>query len=226
MYLLIVEDNRDLAANLYDYLEGRGHTVDLAYDGRSGLEFALRDPYDIVVLDLMLPRLDGLDVCRRLRELGNVVPVLMLTARDTLEDKLQGFQAGADDYLVKPFDLPELEARLQALLRRQRGMPRRLQVADLVLDLDTLGVQRAGQAITLAPIPLKILEVLMRNSHRVVSRRELVRAVWGETPPDSDALRAHLYQLRTAIDRPFPVPLLQTLHGHGYRLGEADEHQA
>ncbi|HEY0634278.1 MAG TPA: response regulator transcription factor [Gammaproteobacteria bacterium] len=223
MYLLVVEDNRDLAANLYDYLHEQGHTVDLAYDGRAGLEFAMRDPYDVVILDLMLPRLDGLEVCRRLRELGNAVPILMLTARDTLDDKLSGFGVGADDYLVKPFDLPELEARLQALLRRQRALPRRLQVADLVLDLDTLSVQRAGQPITLAPIPLRILEVLMRNQWRVVPRAELVRVVWGDTPPESDALRAHLYQLRNAIDRPFAVPLLHTVHGLGYRIGVPDE---
>jgi len=227
MYLLVVEDNRDLSANLFDYLTGHGHTVDLAYDGRAGLEFALRDPYDAVILDLMLPRLDGIEVCQRLRELGSTIPILMLTARDTLDDKLLGFGAGADDYLVKPFDLAELEARLNALQRRQRGsMPRRLQVADLVLDLDALTVQRAGKNITLAPIPMHILEVLMRNPRRVVSRAELVRAVWGDTPPDSDALRAHLYQLRTAIDRPFKVALLQTVHGRGYRIGEPDGDQA
>lgn len=222
MYLLIVEDNRDLAANLYDYLEGRGHTVDLAYDGRTGLDFAVRDPYDAVVLDLMLPRLDGTEVCQRLRGLGNVVPVLMLTARDTLDDKLLGFSVGADDYLIKPFDLPELEARLTALVRRQRGMPRRLQVADLIFDLDALSIQRAGHSITLAPIQMRILEFLMQNQHRVVPRTELVRAVWGDTPPESDALRAHLYQLRMAIDRPFPTPLLQTVHGLGYRIGEPE----
>ena len=222
MYLLIVEDNRDLAANLYDYLEGQGHTVDLAYDGRTGLEFAIRDPYDAIVLDLMLPRLDGTEVCQRLRGLGNVTPVLMLTARDTLDDKLLGFSVGADDYLIKPFDLPELEARLTALVRRQRGLPRRLQVADLEFDLDALSIQRAGQPITLAPLQMRILEFLMQNQHRVVPRAELVRAVWGDTPPESDALRAHLYQLRMAIDRPFPTPLLHTVHGRGYRIGESD----
>ena len=225
MYLLIVEDNRDLAANLYDYLEGLGHTVDLAYDGRTGLEFASHDPYDAVILDLMLPRLDGTEVCQRLRESGNVVPVLMLTARDTLDDKLHGFAVGADDYLVKPFDLPELEARLSALVRRQRGMIRKLQVADLVFDLDSLSVQRAGKSINLAPIQLRILEVLMRNLRRVVPRSELLRAVWGDAPPESDALRAHLYQLRMAIDRPFTSTLLQTVHGLGYRIGEPDDNQ-
>ena len=225
MYLLLVEDNRDLAANLYDYLEGLGHTVDLAYDGRSGLEFATRDAYDAVILDLMLPRLDGTEVCQRLRESGHVVPVLMLTARDTLEDKLLGFDVGADDYLVKPFDMPELVARLTALVRRQRGMHRRLQVADLVFDLDALSIQRAGRPITLAPLQMRILEVLMRKPCRVVSRAELVQAVWGDTPPESDALRAHLYQLRIAIDRPFSTPLLQTVHGLGYRLGEPDADQ-
>lgn len=226
MYLLVVEDNRDLSANLFDFLTGYGHTVDLAYDGHAGLEFAMRDPYDAIVLDLMLPRLDGLDVCRRLRAMGSTIPVLMLTARDTLDDKLLGFGAGADDYLVKPFDLAELEARLQALQRRVRSMPRRLQVADLVFDLDALSVARAGKSIALAPIPLRILEVLMRNAGRVVSRAELIRAVWGDDPPDSDALRAHLYQLRSAIDRPFAVALLQTVHGQGYRIGVPHGDQA
>lgn len=226
MYLLVVEDNRDLSANLFDFLSGHGHTVDLAYDGRAGLEFAMRDRYDTIILDLMLPRLDGIEVCRRLREMGNTIPILMLTARDTLDDKLLGFGTGADDYLVKPFDLAELEARLHALQRRQRGLPRRLQVEDLVFDLDALSVQRAGRRIALSPIPLRILEVLMRNARCVVSRAELVRAVWGDAPPDSDALRAHLYQLRNAIDRPFATALLQTVHGQGYRIGEPDGPQA
>lgn len=227
MHILVIEDNRDLTANLYDFLEARGHTVDAAYDGRSGLAFALERRFDAVVLDLMLPALDGLAVCSELRAAGNDTPVLMLTARDTLDDKLVGFARGADDYLVKPFALQELEARLAALVRRAGGgtAPRRLQVADLVLEPDVPRITRAGQEITLPPIPLKILTVLMRQPNKVVTRQELERAVWGDSPPDSDSLRAHLYVLRAAVDRPFPTHLIHTVHGIGYRLeGESVDH--
>jgi DNA-binding response OmpR family regulator len=220
MYLLVIEDNPDLAANLSDFFSTRGHTVDLAYDGLSGLRFALEKHYDALVLDLMLPGMDGLEVCTRLREAGEQLPVLMLTARDTLENKLEGFDRGADDYLVKPFAMPELEARLQALLRRAGGETgrRRWRVADLVYDPDTQSVTRAGRRIELAPIPLRLLALLMRRSPRVVTREEMEREIWGDTPPDSDALRAHLHAVRAAIDRDFDPPLLHTLRGIGYQL--------
>jgi DNA-binding response OmpR family regulator len=224
MYVLIIEDNPDLVANLVDYLEERGHTLDVAYNAFSGLGFALENDYDAVVLDLMLPGMDGLEVCTRLRGAGRTTPVLMLTARDTLEDKLDGFASGADDYLIKPFALLELEARLLALVRRGRGEhgPQRLQVADLVLDLGTRTVTRAGRVLEVSPIPLKILDLLMRNAPKVVSRAEIERAIWGDSPPDSDALRAHLHQLRNAIDKPFPRHLLRTVRGFGYRLADTD----
>lgn len=220
MQVLVVEDNRDLMANVFDFLEARGHVVDAAYDAPAGLERALGSDYDAVVLDLILPGGDGLDVCRRLRAEGRSTPVLMLTARDTLADKLAGFEAGADDYLVKPFALQELEARLVALARRARGSAfrTRLQVADLMLDLATRRVERAGRPIELPPIPLRILELLMRHAPRVVTRAEIERWVWGDAPPDSDALRSHLYVLRSAIDRPFETPLLRTLRGLGCQL--------
>lgn len=225
MHLLVIEDNPDLVANLCEFLEERGHTADIAYNGYAGLGFAVENSYDAVVLDLMLPGIDGLEVCARLRAAGRTMPVLMLTARDSLEDKLEGFASGADDYLIKPFALLELEARLQALVRRGRGESEhgahRLQVADLTLDIATWQVSRAGQTIELPPIPLKILELLMRRSPQVVRRAELERAVWGDDPPDSDALRTHLHQLRAAIDKPFTRPLLHTLRGMGYRLGLA-----
>ncbi len=147
----------------------------------------------------------------------------MLTARDSLEDKLDGFASGADDYLVKPFALLELEARLQALVRRGHTasvLSRRLQVADLALDLSTRRVTRAGKTLDVAPIPMKILETLMRQSPRLVTRAELERAIWGDAPPDSDALRAHLHQLRQAIDKPFPRALLHTVRGFGYRVAD------
>lgn len=227
MYILVIEDNPDLVANLYDYLEPKGYVLDAAYDARSGLQFIQDKVYDAVVLDLTLPGMDGLEVCRRIRDAGATVPVLMLTARDTLDAKLDGFAAGTDDYLVKPFALQELEARLRALVRRARGEQERevLQVADLVLDPETLRVERAGQKITLPPIPLKLLTLLIRQSPRVVPKRELERRIWGNERPDSDALRTHLHVLRSAIDKPFKTPLLRTVHGMGYQLAAPDEIQ-
>ena len=176
MRLLIIEDNRDLAANLCEYLEERGHILDAAADGLTGLHLAITQPYDVIVLDLVLPGLDGLSLCRKLRdEAGLETPVLMLTARDAIEDRVIGLDAGADDYLVKPFSLRELEARLRALVRRAdgRGQRQRLEVADLVFDTASLRVTRAGREIELPPIPMRLLEVLMRRSPRVVSRADL-----------------------------------------------------
>jgi len=227
MYILVIEDNPDLVANLYDYLEPKGYILDAAYDARSGMQFIQDKVYDAVVLDLTLPGLDGLEVCRRIRDAGINVPVLMLTARDTLDAKLEGFAAGTDDYLVKPFALQELEVRLKALVRRSRGDQERevLQVADLVFDPDTLRVERAGKPISLPPIPLKLLTLLIRQSPRVVPKRELERRIWGNERPDSDALRTHLHVLRSAIDKPFETPLLRTVHGMGYQLAAPDEIQ-
>jgi DNA-binding response OmpR family regulator len=224
MNILVIEDNADITANLYDYLEPRGHGVDSADDGPTGLDRALNNGYDVIVLDLLLPGLDGIEVCARLRDAGNDTPVLMLTARDTLKDKVTGLACGADDYLVKPFALPELEARLAALIRRARGEQGRrlLQVADLTLETTTLRVVRAGRQIDLAPIPMRILTLLMRESPRVVRRAEIERIVWDDNPPDSDALKAHLHLLRTAIDKPFAEALLRNVHGVGYRLVAPD----
>jgi DNA-binding response OmpR family regulator len=227
MKILVIEDNPDMVANLYDFLEPRGHVVDAAYDGNSGIQFALENDYDVIVLDLMLPDVDGLDVCSRLRDSGVQIPVLMLTARDTLDDKLEGFTRGADDYLVKPFAMLELEARLNALLKRASagGSRETLRVEDLEFDPVTLKVNRAGKPISLSPIPLKILTLLIRQSPRVVPRRELERRIWGDEKPDSDSLRAHMSVLRASIDRPFERQLLRTVHGIGYQLASPDEVQ-
>jgi DNA-binding response OmpR family regulator len=225
MHVLVIEDNSDLVANLYDFLEPRGYVVDAAYDGRSGLRLVRDNDYDVVILDLRLPDMDGQDVCSRLRDNGLDMPVLMLTARDTLEDKLEGFSRGADDYLVKPFAMQELDVRLTALVRRaRRGQPQALlRVADLVMDPATLQVERGGRPISLPPIPVKILTLLMRHSHRVVSRREIERYIWGDIRPDSDALRVHMSVLRSAIDKPFDTQLLRTVHRIGYQLAAPDE---
>ncbi len=219
MRILVIEDNTDIAANLGDYLEDRGHTVDFAADGITGLHRAVVDRFDAIILDLNLPGMDGLEVCRKLRqEAHKDTPVLMLTARDALEQKLAGFESGADDYLVKPFALQELDARLGVLLRRGRGASRVLTVSDLEYNLDTLEVVRAGKSITLNPAALKILQVLMEASPAVVTRQDLETRVWGEELPDSDSLRVHIHGLRAALDKPFGRPLIQTRHGIGYRL--------
>jgi DNA-binding response OmpR family regulator len=225
MHLLIIEDNPDLLENLSDFFEARGHSVDLSRNGLGGLRFALENRYDVIILDLMLPGMDGLEVCARLRSEGCDIPVLMLTARDTMGDKLEGFGSGADDYLVKPFAMPELEARLMALVRRGRSQAARthLIVDDLSFDLDRLRVERAGRRIDLGPIPLRILELLMRRSPGVVRRDELARAIWGNYPPDSDALRAHMHALRSAIDRDTSQHLVHTIRGIGYQLAAPDD---
>lgn len=220
MYILIIEDNPDLLENLVEFFESKSHVVDIAYNGLSGLQYALDNAYDAIVLDLMLPRMDGIEVCTRLRKEGITTPVLMLTARDTLANKLEGFSSGADDYLVKPFALPELEARLTALTRRLRGesVQQILSVNDLSFNQDTMQVHRDGKKIDLSPIPLKILALLMRRSPGIVSKEEVAREIWGDDPPDSDTLRAHLHSLRTAVDKGYPVQLIKTIRGLGYRL--------
>jgi DNA-binding response OmpR family regulator len=224
MRILIIEDNPDIAANLGDYLDDRGHTVDFAGDGITGLHLAVVNDFDAIVLDLALPGLDGLELCRKLRnEAGKDTPILMLTARDRLEDKLAGFETGADDYLVKPFALQEVEVRLDALARRGRKRAsRQLKVGDLQYNLDTLTVQRAGTEIELNPIGLKLLRCLMEAAPNVVSRAQLEKEVWGEEMPDSDSLRVHIHSLRSVIDKPFGTKMIQTRHGIGYRLVESD----
>ncbi|MCE5182781.1 MAG: response regulator transcription factor [Betaproteobacteria bacterium] len=220
MHILLIEDNHDLALNLFDYFEAKGHSMDLAADGISGLHFAASNSYDVIILDVMLPGIDGITLCRRLREAERHTPVLMLTARDSLDDKIAGLEAGADDYVVKPFALREVEARLRALVRRTqvREGQSQLQVGDLIFDCATLKVTRDERNIELPPIPLKILELLMRHSPRVLPRDELERAIWGESPPDSDALRAHLHILRNAVDKQSKIPLIKTLRGIGYQI--------
>ena len=222
MRILVIEDNRDILANVLDYLQLKGFSVDCTQDGLTGLHLARTGHYNLIVLDIMLPGIDGYQVCKHLREEDrNEVPILMLTARDALDDRLLGLQAGADDYLIKPFALSELVARIEAILRRSQGSRmRQLKVADLVYDLDTLHVSRAGQPLKLNPLGLKLLAVLMQKSPAVVRREALEEALWGDDCPDSDSLRSHIHQLRQVLDKPFAHPLLHTLHGVGYRLAD------
>jgi DNA-binding response OmpR family regulator len=224
--LLLIEDSREVAESVGDYLDCCGYSVDFAADGISGLHLAVTNSYDAIILDLRIPGMDGLDVCRKLRgDAKNATPILMLTGRNMLEDKLLGLQAGADDYLVKPFEVRELEARLRALIRRDRRQvsSETLTVGDLAFDTSTLRLMRAGKELTVSPIGLRILGILMRESPRVVNRRDIEREIWGDTLPDSDTLRSHLYNLRRVIDKPFNRPLLHTIHSAGYRLADLNE---
>ena len=222
MRILIVEDNRDLAANVVDYFQARGHLVDSALDGVTGLHLAVTGDFDAIVLDLALPGIDGIELCRRLRAEGRATPVVMLTARGELEDRVRGLDIGADDYLVKPVPLKELEARVRAHVRRAHGglSHPRLEVADLSLDERTMTVTRAGRPIALTRLGFQLLRTLMRESPGVVSRQRLEMELWGDHPPTTDSLRSHIHLLRRAIDHPFPTPLLQTVHGIGYRISQ------
>ncbi len=217
--LLIVEDQADLAANLWDYFSRRGHLVDHAADGQSGLRMALAGDYDTIVLDLGLPRLDGLVVCKRLRDAGRGVPIIMLTARDTLEDKLKGFAGGADDYLVKPFALKELEARIGVLARTGKPHGRLISSCGVEFDAPALLARREGRTMILTRTQALLLECLMRHAPGVVAKERLLRAAWGVEAGDSAALHTHIYGLRALIDKPFSRALIHSAHGVGYRFG-------
>lgn len=224
--ILIVEDHPALAETVGDYLEAKGYQVDFAADGVMAMQLTSTEHFDAIVLDLMLPRMNGIEVCRRLRqEAQNTTPILMLTARDQLDDKLKGFEVGADDYLVKPFALPELVARIEALLRRGRGLTSVYRIGELTMNLETMEVHRDGVEIKLSKTLFDILRILMREAPKVVPRETIERELWGDDLPDSDTLRSHLYNLRRAIDRPFEKPLIETLAGRGYRVRTGDEEE-
>lgn len=218
--VLLVEDDLDLAATVSAYLELEGIVCDHAYNGAAGLQMALKNRYEVILLDLMLPRLDGLSVCAKMRRAGNDIPVLMLTARDTLADKLEGFNAGTDDYLVKPFALEELVVRIKALKNRRSGAVHRLRIADLELDFTAHTACRNGELLKLSPTCWILLETLARATPKAVSRQELERAVWDDDPPDSNSLKVHLFKLRKKVDEPFDRPLIHTVSGYGFVLKE------
>lgn len=226
MNILLVEDNHDLALNVTEFFERKGHIIDYAADGLSALNLVLRQPYDVIILDIMLPGMNGLTFCQQLRENYELnTPVIMLTAKDTEEDKLKGFKAGTDDYLVKPFSLPELEARLKSLIRRSNHHlfnKKKLVVEDLEYFPDTMKLKRGDTELFLKPIPLKILIILMQNPDRVVTRQEIEKQVWNDAPPDSEVLRSHIYAIRSEVDKNGSRKLVQTIRGVGYRL-VADE---
>lgn len=222
--VLIIEDNPAIVDNITEFMEARGFILDFAMDGISGMHLSLTGEYDVIVLDLMLPGMDGITLCRKLRqEADRQVPVIMLTARDTLDDKLLGFDSGADDYLVKPFALKELEARVKALSKRKKQERKTLEVADLSLDLGTLEVRRAGQPIPLNNACISILKLLMEACPNVVTRKDMENTLWGDMPPGSDVLRSHLYNLRQKVDKPFNTHLIQTVHGVGFKLSQGKD---
>lgn len=228
--LLVVEDHRDLALNLVDYFTLRGHAVDLVSNGVSGLNLAMTQKFDALILDVMLPGLDGMSLCARLREhereTGQRTAVLFLTAKDSLDQKLVGFEAGGDDYLVKPAALREIEARLLALHARSHAgdSPNSvLRIADLAFDTGTLKAVRAGRALSITPSGLRLLEKMMRRSPNVVRREEMEQLLWGDAPPMSDTLKMHISALRGAVDKPFPTPLIETVRGFGYRIMAPDD---
>ncbi|SEN06904.1 DNA-binding response regulator, OmpR family, contains REC and winged-helix (wHTH) domain [Duganella sp. CF517] len=225
--VLIIEDNASLAANIYEYLEACGHTADAAPDGESGLGLLALHRYDAVVLDWMMPRLDGMAMLERLRNgLKSRVPVIVITAKDQLENKLQGFMTGADDYVVKPVALAELEIRLRVLVQRTRlarQASQVLEVGDLRFDLGALEVTRAGKPVAMTPVRRQLLEYLMRKSPNLVRRGELESLIWNDRVPDNDALRSHMHMLRKAVDGDAAQKLVKTVAGTGYRLCVSDD---
>lgn len=220
--VLLVEDDLDLAQTLIQYLELEHIQCDHASNGVAGLNLMQQQRYQVLLLDLNLPRLDGLSVCQQLRQQGNDTPILMLTARDQLDDKIEGFRAGTDDYLNKPFEMRELVARIQALARRRSGQVQQLQCGPLSLNLSEKVAQRESQTLKLSPIGWRLLEVLMRASPNVISREELQQAVWGDEVPDSNSLKVHLHHLRKAVDSPFESPLIHTVPGQGFAIREPE----
>jgi DNA-binding response OmpR family regulator len=219
--VLIIEDDPAIAANLYDYLEARGHNPDAAADGVTGLHLAVSGHFDCIVLDLTLPGMDGIALARKLRQEAHIdTPILMLTARDTLEDKLKGFEHGADDYLVKPFALKEVEARLLALHKRDTGRrtSRALEAGDLSFDPRTLCVRFAGTAVKLPPKCIRLLELFMAEPGRVFNRRDLETRVWGDVQGTGDTLRSHMHVLRRSLVAAGGRDPIETVHGMGYRL--------
>ncbi len=220
--VLIVDDHIGLVSNVFAYLEHRNFILDAARDGESALDLGLNGHYDVLVLDWMLPRLDGLQVLQRLRASDIDTPVLMLTAKGDVPDRLSGFAAGADDYLTKPFSIAELEARILALHARRVGRARILHVGDLSYHLDSHRVVRGGRVLRLHNGSRKLLRLLMKESPKAVSKDRLEGLLWGDSRPDKDLLRTHIYELRKRIDGGQRAKYLQTIPRVGYRIADPE----
>ena len=225
MRVLVVEDEPGIAQFIRQGLREAGYAVDVARDGQEGLDYAFVAAYDVLVLDILLPKLDGLDVLRMLRDRGIKSPVLLLTAKDTVEDRVRGLDSGADDYLVKPFAFPELVARLRALLRRPHlQMDPVLHLGDLAMDTARREVRRGGHLIELSPREFTLLEYLLHHPRHVLTRTQIAEHVWNfDFFSDSNVVDVYIGYLRRKIDRGFDRPLLQTVRGVGYRLSDATD---
>ena len=220
LHILLIEDQQSIARNIAEYMEQKGHILDFAERGTQGLELALNQYYDLVILDLTLPAMDGLEVCQQIRDKADRhIPIIMLTARDSIDDKVSGFNVGADDYLTKPFSLLELEVRCLALSKRHLLQTKNtLELGPLSIDRRLKIACREGQRLELSSMGFKILTLLAEAHPQVVSRSELSHKLWGDEPTESDAIRSHVYQLRMALDKPFSAPLLKTVFGVGFTL--------
>ena len=223
--VLLVEDQQSIAKNIAEYMESKGHTFDFASQGKQGLELALENHFDLIILDLNLPKMDGLEVCQQIRKLSSRhIPILMLTARDSIEDKVSGFTAGADDYLTKPFSLQELEVRCLALSRRHLLQTSDvLTIGPLAIDRQRKQVSRDNKPLELHAMGVRIITILAEAYPQVVSRSMLTQKIWGDEPTESDAMRSHIYQLRNILDKPFEYPILKTVHGVGFTLEVKNE---
>lgn len=224
-FILMVEDHYELATTVCEFLEEHGFVIDHARNLDAARNFLMNQPYHLLLLDINLPDGSGYDLCEWLRnDQGKDIPILMLTARDTLDDKLKGFTAGTDDYLVKPFDFNELVMRIRALIKRSLGevSSSKIQIHDLILDSSTQTVTRAGQHIELPRIQFKLLKILMRNSPKVITKQEIIIELWGDEEPESDALRSHIYNLRKMVDKPFDQKLIHTVSGVGLKVAFED----
>ncbi|MEQ5835776.1 response regulator transcription factor [Marinobacter sp. NFXS9] len=221
--VLLVEDDQDLAMTIVQYLEIQQIRCDHASNGVAGLQLIRTNRYDVILLDLNLPRMDGLSVCREVRRSGDDTSILMLTARDQLADKVEGFESGTDDYLVKPFELQELLVRIRALAHRRSGQVQRLRCGDLEMDLTAQQATRSGQPLKLSPTGWRLLETLLRAAPSVVTRQALEQAVWGDEPPDSNSLKVHMHHLRKTVDHGHATPLIHTVAGRGFMIREGGD---
>ncbi|NVK26033.1 MAG: response regulator transcription factor [Gammaproteobacteria bacterium] len=218
--VLVVEDNQDIAIQLCDFLENKGFVVDYAATGDHAIRLALEHHYDVIILDLMLPDIDGTQVCEKIKKsCDTALPILMLTARDSIEHKVEGFGVGADDYLTKPYILEEVYLRCIALTRRHRlHKSKVMEVGDLKIDVRANEVERQGQAISLSAKDFQILSLLAEAYPNAVSKRHILEKIWGTDAPETDTVRSHMYTLRNALDKPFDTAMIKTVHGIGFRL--------
>lgn len=220
MKILIIEDEKKIVSFLKQGLKSEGFSVDFALDGEDGFFKAEIDYYDLIILDVRLPKMDGLTICKKLRQIGKTMPIIMLTAKDTVDDRIIGLDAGADDYMTKPFAFSELLARIRALRRRQTGLKvRLLQLDNLVVNLDTFEVKRNDVEIKLSSTEFKLLQFLMENSHKVLSKTIILEHVWElDFSPESNIVEVYINYLRDKVDKAFSKPLIQTIRGIGYRI--------